>query len=58
MSAARILVTTASVASGAVIVAALVVVGSLLNEINGFYNEALQDMAEFKVFTTTKKFNT
>ena len=54
MSAARILVTTASVASGAVIVAALVVVGSLLNEINGFYNEALQDMAEFKVFTTTK----
>lgn len=49
MNLPHFLVTTASIASGGVIIAALLVVGTLINDINSFYNDALHDMAEFKV---------
>lgn len=45
----RMLVNIASAASGLVIVASLIIVGVLFQDINSFYYEVLDDMDEFKV---------
>lgn len=46
---ARMLVTLGATASGVAIFGALLCVAYLFNDINNFYSESLEDMAEFKV---------
>ncbi|VDM45280.1 unnamed protein product [Toxocara canis] len=46
---ARVIVNVASAASGAVIIASLVVVGVLFNDLNTLYSDVLNDMDDFKV---------
>lgn len=46
---ARVIVNIASAASGAVIIASLVVVGVLFNDLNTLYSDVLNDMDDFKV---------
>lgn len=45
----RLIIGFTSGASGAVILAALVAVGYVFNDINNFFDDAMRDMEEFKV---------
>lgn len=49
------LVALASVASGVTIVVAILAVGYLFNDINGFYDDALVEMDEFKVCVVLRR---
>lgn len=46
---AKIIIALATVGSGITILASLVAVGCLFNEINDLHNNVLNDMSEFKV---------
>lgn len=49
MSSIRYLIGGASVFCGATILASLLFVGLLFQDINNFYDDAISDMGEFKV---------
>lgn len=55
---AKVLVTVASGASGVVILACLVMVGVLFQDINNLYDEVMDEMVEFRVSLIFGSFKT
>uniref|UniRef100_A0A0M3IJ20 Col_cuticle_N domain-containing protein n=1 Tax=Ascaris lumbricoides TaxID=6252 RepID=A0A0M3IJ20_ASCLU len=56
MSKSRLLIAASVVGSGLVILASIIAIIHLFNEINSFYYDILHEMDEFKIFTDQKSF--